>query len=115
MARTKEQATAARTGSAQRSDAVNGGDGSRVGTIDTIEHGGEASSAAGRDRTQRAARRDARIRQPTHEGNDEGGERAVEANTQVDYNVDISMNNGMMIADGIESDNYYTVLAGEDA
>jgi hypothetical protein len=67
MARTKNQATAARTDSASRSDDVNGGGSSRVGneTVN-LDQGEEASSAAGSERAQRVARRDA-----SREGNDE--------------------------------------------
>jgi hypothetical protein len=64
MARTKKQAQARQSESAQKSAAVNDGGGSRVGTTcGTSKGGDEASSASGSERARRAERRGAAARQ----------------------------------------------------
>ena len=64
MARTKKQAQARHSESAQKSTAVNDGGGSQVGTtIGGAEGGDEACSASSNERARRAERREAAARQ----------------------------------------------------
>jgi hypothetical protein len=64
MARTKKQAKARRSESAQLSTAANDGEGSRPGTTIAAEKKGDASSSTtSSDRTRRAQRRETTSRQ----------------------------------------------------
>jgi hypothetical protein len=66
MARTKNQARVGRALSAQRSTAINDGEGSRVGTTTVrAEEGDEASNASSNERARRATRRGEAVLQET--------------------------------------------------
>ena len=89
MARTRNQASAGRTESAQRSRTINGGEGGRFDTrFDTTvggtKDGEEASSSSGSDRERRAARRRMAVSQKASEATT--GEEGVQATAEETVN-----------------------------
>jgi len=128
MARTKNQARAGREESARRSTAVNEREGSRVGTTTAGEaDGDEARSASGSERARRAAIRgrrddrvtatasnkDERVDPSTNAINSGRDMQAAAEGTQVDRERAASGSGSVMMAEGVESENYYTALAGD--
>ena len=120
MARTKKQAQARHSESAQKSAEVNDGGGSRVGTTGVASEGvDEASSASGSERARRAERRETAARQRAGKAatRDDDLQPLTAAEATVDddmYSGDVHMTPD---AGGAVSENYYTTLDGweEDA
>ena len=120
MARTKKQARARHSESAQKSAAVNDGGGSRVGTTTVGAEGGdEASSASSSERARRAYTREKAARQraeaaATRDADLQHRTAAAAAADEVRYSGDIHVTPA---TGGAVSENYYTALEGleEDA
>ena len=129
MARTKDQARAGRAESAQRSAAVNVREVSRVDTKTTKhEYGDEASSSSGSDRARRAETRGRRMEQVTATAANRDDHTGPSAITYTRSNDRLTSTEGTKAAkveaasdiesakraEGIESENYYTALAGDE-
>jgi hypothetical protein len=130
MARRKNQARAGREESAQRSTVVNGRDGSRVGTTTAGKADGDvASSTSGSERARRAAirgRREDQVTATASNMDDNAGPSTITNNrwkdrqttaegTQAEEVRAASDSGSAMMAEGVESENYYTALAGDEA
>jgi hypothetical protein len=128
MARTKNQARAGREESAQRSAAVNEREGRRVGPTTSREaDGDEASSTSGSERARRAAirgRRDEHVIAtasnkdervgPSTSANDGGRDnQTTTEGKHADEEMAASESGSTMMAEGVESENYYTALVGD--
>ena len=129
MAITKNQARAGREESAQRSTAVNERGGIRVGTSTSGEvDGDEARSASGSERARRVANRgrvveqdtattsnrEEDIRQTTLVRNRRGGGQTAEDEAQVVKERTASGSGSSMLAEGVESKNYFTAFAEDE-
>jgi len=115
MARTKKQAQARQSESAQKSAAVNDSGGSRVGTTCGASEGGdEARSASGSERARRAERREAAARQRTGTTANRADDLRHQTATEADVDEDGHSGNVHMTpaAGGAVSENYYTSLDG---
>ena len=129
MTRTKNQARAGRVESARRSTAVNERERSRVGTTTAREaNGDEASSASDSERARRAANRskmnaqmtsatsnqDARVRTSAIATDGGRDRQTTEDGAHVDHEGAASGSGSAMVAEGGESENYFTALVGDE-
>jgi hypothetical protein len=114
MAKTKKQAVAATAAFGRRSEAVNARRCSRVGNLTGVdERGDEETSGSGSERARRAANREEAGRRATRECDDKGdGQIAEDTQRALDEGA-AAGNAESTIATGVESDNYFTALAGE--
>ncbi len=114
MAKTKKQAVTATAASAWRSEAVNAAGCSRVGnTTDVAKKGDEGNTETGSERAKRAARREEAGRQAAAGIDDKRGGRSTEDARGAEAESAADGNANSTFAAGVESDNYFTALAGE--
>ena len=114
MAKTKKQAVAATAASGRRSEAVRARGNSRVGnSTDIVERGEEVNIGLGSERAKRVANREAAGRRSMNEGIEEGDGRIAEDAPRAEDEGTALGNGQSTIATGVESDNYFTTLAGE--
>ena len=126
MARTKNHARAGHEEYARRSTAFNEREGSRVDTTTAgVTDGDEASSASGSERARRTANRgrmteqmttaasnqDIRVRTSTIANNSGRDRQTAAEGAQVNNEGTASGSGSAMVAEGVESENYFTALA----